>query len=84
MAHVQLYKKNPCPYCDRAINLLNSKGVKFEIIDLTDKMEDLQKIKDQWGWKTVPVIIIDGKLVGGYTDLKELDENGQLDQLLKA
>jgi glutaredoxin 3 len=84
MAKIQLYKKNPCPYCDRAINFLNSKDVKFDIIDLTDKMDELQKLKDQYGWKTVPLILIDGKLVGGYTDLKDLDEAGQLDQMLKA
>lgn len=84
MPNVKLYKKNPCPYCDRAINLLNSKDVPFEIIDLTDDMDQLMKIKNQWGWKTVPVIIINDKLVGGYTDLKELDESGELDKILTA
>lgn len=84
MATIKLYKKNPCPYCDRAINLLNSKEVPFEVIDLTDDMDQLMKIKNQWGWKTVPVIIINDKLVGGYTDLKELDESGELDKLLTA
>lgn len=82
MAKIQLYKKNPCPYCDRAINLLNSKEVPFEIIDLTDDMDQLMKIKNQWGWKTVPVIIINDKLIGGYTDLKDLDESGELDKIL--
>ena len=84
MAKIQLYKKNPCPYCDRAINLLNSKDVPFEIIDLTDDMDQLMKIKNQWGWKTVPVIIINDKLIGGYTDLKDLDESGELDKILTA
>ncbi len=84
MANIKLYKKNPCPYCDRAINLLNSKEVPFEIIDLTDNMDQLMEIKNKWGWKTVPVIIINDKLVGGYTDLKALDESGELDKMLTA
>lgn len=82
MAEVLLYKKNPCPYCDRAINLLNGRDVQYKVIDLTDKMDELQKIKQQYGWQTVPIIVINGKLVGGYTDLKELDENGELDKML--
>lgn len=84
MAKITLYKKNPCPYCDRAIHLLNEKNAKYEIIDLTDKPEEMMKIKNETGWRTVPIIMIDGKLIGGYTDLKALDEDGQLDQLLKS
>jgi glutaredoxin 3 len=82
MAQVIMYKKNPCPFCDRAANLLNSKGIPFETIDLTDNLDELKKIKEQWGWQTVPILIINGKLIGGYTDLKALDDNGTLDELL--
>lgn len=83
MAKVTLYKKNPCPYCDRAINFLENKGVEFDIIDLTNQPEEIDRIKEETGWRTVPIILINGKLVGGYTDLKALDEDGQLDELLK-
>lgn len=82
MAEILLYKKNPCPYCDRAINLLEGRGAAYKVIDLTDKMDELQKIKQQYGWQTVPIIVINGKLIGGYTDLKDLDESGELDKLL--
>ncbi len=82
MAKVILYKKNPCPYCDRAINFLENKGVEFDIIDLTDKPEEIDRIKEETGWRTVPIILINGKLVGGYTDLKALEEEGKLDELL--
>ena len=63
MAKVILYKKNPCPYCDRAINFLENKGVEFDIIDLTDKPEEIDRIKEETGWRTVPIILINGKLV---------------------
>lgn len=84
MAEVIVYKKNPCPYCDRAMNLLNGKGVTYQVIDLTDKLDELQKLKEKWGWQTVPIIVIDGKLIGGYTDLRDIDESGELDKLLSA
>lgn len=83
MAEIIMYKKNPCPYCDRAKNLLEGKDVKFQTIDLTNKMDELMALKQKWGWQTVPIIIIDGKLVGGYNDLKALDESGELDKMLK-
>ncbi|MFN8790657.1 MAG: glutaredoxin [Bdellovibrionales bacterium] len=82
MADILLYKKNPCPFCDRAINLLEGRGLKYDVVDLTDRMDELQKIKQQYGWQTVPIIVIKGKLIGGYTDLKALDESGELDKLL--
>ncbi len=84
MAKIIVYKKNPCPYCDRAMNLLNGRDLKYEVIDLTDKMDEFQALKQKWGWQTVPMIFINEKLVGGYTDLKALDESGELDQLLKG
>jgi glutaredoxin 3 len=82
MAKVLMYKKNPCPYCDRAINFLESRGIEFDVVDLTDKMDELDRIKNETGWRTVPIIMIDGKLIGGYTDLKALDDEGKLMPLL--
>ncbi|HRO66761.1 MAG TPA: glutaredoxin domain-containing protein [Pseudobdellovibrionaceae bacterium] len=45
MAKIVMYKKNPCPYCDRAKNLLDGKGAKYEVIDLTDKPENFRLSK---------------------------------------
>lgn len=81
-AKIKIVKKNPCPYCDRAITLLDNKGLKYEIIDLTDRLDELQTWKDKTGWKTVPMIFINDELVGGYTDLKTLDEEGKLDSMV--
>jgi glutaredoxin 3 len=82
MAKVVMIKKNPCPYCDRAKTLLTNKGVSFEIIDLTDKPDELESWKSKTGWKTVPMIFINDKLVGGYNDLKTLEDDGKLDAML--
>ena len=82
MAKVIMYTKVPCPYCVSAKRFLEGKGVSFEEIDLTDRPEEMQRIKDQIGWRTVPIIMINDKLIGGYTDMKALDEEGKLDPLL--
>ena len=82
MAQVIMYKKVPCPYCDRAEAFFKNRGVNVEMIDLTNKPEEMARIKSDTGWQTVPIIMIDGKLIGGYMDLKSLDEEGKLDTML--
>ena len=83
MAKVVIYTKDPCPYCVRAINFFNEKHISYEEIDLTDNFEAMDKIKNETGWRTMPIIMINDKLVGGYTDLKALDDEGKLDAMLK-
>lgn len=82
MAKVIIYSKDPCPYCVNAKRLLNNKGVEFEEIDLTDDLGEMNRLKDLYGWRTVPMIMIDNKFIGGYDDMKALDRNGELDALL--
>ena len=82
-AQVKMIKKNPCPYCDRAKVFLDGKGIKYEVVDLTDKPEELMAWKQKTGWSTVPMIFINDELIGGYSDLKALDESGKLDALVK-
>lgn len=82
MAKVTVYSKNPCPYCVAAKNFLEDRGIAFEAIDLTGKMDEMMKIKQTTGWSSFPIILINGKLIGGYTDLKDLDDAGKLESLL--
>lgn len=84
MAKVLMYKKDPCPFCDRAINFLKSRDIEFDIVDLTGQPEEIDRIKHETGWRTVPIILINGKLIGGYTDLKTLDEEGKLMPMLES
>ena len=82
-ATVKMIKKNPCPFCDRAQALLTRKGAKVEIVDLTDQPDEILKWKEKTGWMTVPIIFINDQFIGGYNDMKELDEQGKLDALLE-
>ena len=82
MAKVVIYSKTYCPFCVRAKSLLSDKGVAFEEIMVDSKPELFTELKQKTGMMTVPQIFIDDKLVGGYTELAELDEKGELDPLL--
>lgn len=81
---IKIYTKDPCPYCVRAINLMNAREIPFEEVDLTDQPEEILRLKRETGWATVPIILLDGELIGGYTDLKALSDSGELDQKLAS
>ena len=83
-AKVVMYSKDPCPYCVRAKNFFEDQGIKYEEIDLTDKPEEIERIKNETGWRTVPIIMVNGQLIGGYNDMKALHEEGKFESLLKS
>lgn len=83
MPKVVIYSKDFCPFCVRAKNLLNQKKVSFEEIMVDKDPKLFSELKEKSGMLTVPQIFIDDKLIGGFTELAELDSQGKLDPLLK-
>ena len=81
-ADVKIYTREWCGYCTAALRLLKQKGVAFEHIDATGNPDLRRWLVEATGRTTVPQIFIDGKAVGGYTDIRDLDERGILDRLL--
>lgn len=82
MKEIHIYSKNYCPYCHRAIELLNIKGVTFKTIDVTNDSTLEEEMRHRSGQTTVPQIFVGPKHIGGCRDLFALDELGQLDSLL--
>ena len=66
-----VWSKYHCPYCDQAKALLTQKGIPFEERKIGDgytKEELLEAIPTA---RTVPQILIDDKLIGGFTELRK-------------
>lgn len=83
MAKVEVYTTSYCPYCRQAKSLLKQKGVVFEEIDVSGDAALREKmIELSGGRRTVPEIFINGKIVGGYDELRALEAEGELDPLL--
>ncbi|MBI1252568.1 MAG: glutaredoxin 3 [Alphaproteobacteria bacterium] len=85
MAKVTIYTKFMCPYCSRAMALLQRKGAEINEIeagfnrDLTAEMA-----ARSGGRRTYPQIFIGDTHVGGCDDLMALDARGGLDPLLQG
>jgi len=84
MPRIQMYTTRWCGYCVRAKTLLDSKRLDYEEIQLDDDPGFRQRLQEATGGWTVPQILIDGKPIGGYTELWRLDRDGRLDELLPA
>lgn len=84
MPNVEIYTTQFCPYCIRAKQLLQQKGVPFVEHNLQDKPEELEALKSRTKMRTVPQIFINGQLIGGYTELLALETSGKLDEKLKG
>ena len=67
---ITLYTKDNCPYCDGAKALLKSWNEEYIEIDINE--EGVRDFLVNNGYKTVPQIYFEGKLLveGGYTGLK--------------
>lgn len=83
MTGIIIYSTNTCPFCDRAKDLLDSKGATYKEIKIDeDPSKRDEMLERSGGRRTVPQIFINGKHIGGFDDLKALNDKGELDKLL--
>ena len=84
MKKVIIYTSPICNYCSAAKHLLSKKKIRYEEIDIGDDSEKREEmLRKSNGLKTVPQIFIDEKHIGGYVELKALENKGELDMLLR-
>lgn len=83
MARVVVYGTGICPYCVRAKNLLTKLGIAFEEVRIDlDPSRRREFLEVTNGARTVPQIVIDGRCIGGFSELSELHMEGMLDRLI--
>lgn len=80
---VEIYTWRTCPFCIRAKELLEKKGVNFIEYKIDgDEAARTKMQKRSHGGRSVPQIFINDEHIGGCDDLYALDAQGNLDQLL--
>ena len=83
MPEVVIYTKTACPYCDWAKAMLQRKGVAYREIPVSGNRALIEEmIRRSGGRTTAPEIFIDGRCIGGFDEMKALDDAGELDAML--
>lgn len=84
MTELKIYTTAVCPYCDQAKALFQSLGLAYVETRLDQDPELFQKLsKENKGWRTVPMIFVGDRFLGGYTDVASLHQQGGFLPLLQ-
>ncbi|HOZ28727.1 MAG TPA: glutaredoxin 3 [Hyphomonadaceae bacterium] len=81
-ARVEIYTRDYCGYCTRAMALLASKGAQVTEYRAGDDPDKRREMIQRSHGTTYPQIFINGRHVGGSDDIHDLDRIGKLDPLL--
>ena len=83
MQKVVIYTGPMCNYCSAAKHLLNKKKINYTEFDIAVDSSKMQEMQERTkGARTIPQIFIGETYVGGYNELKTLEDQGKLDTLL--
>lgn len=87
MNDIELFTLPTCPFCRKAKELLEDNYLDYFEYDIS---HDEEKIREKLGKRfkidgrvTVPQIVINGKHIGGYSELKDIIQKGKLSDYIK-
>jgi len=85
MSRVIVYSTAHCSYCSMAKAKLEHWDIPFREVRIdTDPIAMQEFVQVTNGARTVPQILIDGKPIGGFSELTVLHMDGELDQLMES
>ena len=66
-----VYGSKKCVWCDRVTHVLEECEVEVEKLDIAES-NNLEKMREAAGQeaRTVPQVVVDGKYIGGYTEIE--------------
>jgi len=85
MSRVTVYSTAHCGYCNMAKTKLDQWDIPFDEVRIDTDAETMKEFATVTnGARSVPQIIIDGRPIGGFSELTELHMDGELDELMEA
>ena len=75
------------PYCKKACKILEKNNIQFTYLEYGSYLKEWRKrnaLKMWTGWKTFPMVFVQGTLVGGAGEVSDLIKNGEFNQLTTA
>jgi glutaredoxin 3 len=84
MARVKVFSTGICPICEKTKSLLSKWNIPYDEVRVdTDIAARREFTRITNGARTVPQIAIDGKWIGGFSELTEMHMEDQLDDLVE-
>jgi glutaredoxin 3 len=81
---IEIYCTEFCGYCTAARRLLQKRGLSFNEVPVSGNDKALAEMRERSGRSSVPQIFINEQPIGGFDELYDLNESGDLDKLLGA
>jgi glutaredoxin len=68
---IEIYGKHNCNWCVAAKQILNQHGINYRYMNVGEDI-GINEITEMFpGVRTVPIVVVDGKRIGGYEELRE-------------
>ena len=84
MSRVTVYSTASCPICVKAKTMLDKWQIAYNEVMIDQDQGAMREFAEVTSnARTVPQIVIDGKLIGGFSELTELHMDGDLDDLMQ-
>ena len=84
MSNVTVYTTEPCSFCARVKGVLKAREVQFDEVNLSKDPEGRIELVKRTGMMSFPQVTVNGKLLGGFSEVQAAVEDGRLDELLAA
>ena len=83
MAKVVLYTKSYCPYSKNCKQYLSEKGVEYSEMMIDEDTTLAKEMETKSGGRTdTPQVFVNDHHIGSFDDLKALDSQGKLNEML--
>ena len=84
MKNVTIYTGPLCTFCDAAKKLLSRNNIDYKEISIATEDSAMDEmIAKANGKRTIPQIFFDDQHIGGYDDVRALEKENKLQELLK-
>jgi len=78
-------KERPmCGFSARVVNILNSHSIIYQDVNILEDPEIRKSLSEYSNWPTIPQLFVKGELIGGCDIVMELENNGQLKDILSS
>ncbi len=84
MSEIIVYSTEPCSFCARVKGLLQAHEVPFTEVNLSKDPQGRVELAERTGMMTFPQVVVDGELLGGFSELQAAAKSGRLDELPAA